>query len=112
MEVDKYLKRLSAEHLNDLLFELNLEYYDVNNQYRKIKKINGFNYNFLPEYGKSVADFFFFKLDESKIDKLKKSYRAKAKLCHPDLGGSNELMKELNEVYNSALERLERVRSV
>lgn len=40
------------------------------------------------------------------LDELKKAYRAAAKKAHPDLGGSDEAMKQVNAAYDEAVERL------
>ena len=40
------------------------------------------------------------------LDEVKAAFRQAAKRCHPDLGGSNEAMTELNAVYATILNDL------
>jgi len=54
------------------------------------------------------SDFLMFKYfrltNESTIDEVKKQYKKLAFKHHPDLGGSTEIMQEINAEYETALE--------
>jgi len=50
---------------------------------------------------KEIEDNF---IDIKGINELKKVYKKLCKILHPDIGGSNELFKMLNEIYNNILE--------
>lgn len=44
--------------------------------------------------------------DENRISVVKKAYRRKAWLYHPDRGGSNQSMARVNEAYREAKDEL------
>jgi len=48
------------------------------------------------------------RLKGNTADEVKKEYKELAKRYHPDLGGNDELMKELNNEYQRRLQELQR----
>jgi len=41
---------------------------------------------------------------EAAMDQIKAAYRAKARECHPDKGGENEEMRQINDAYQLILQ--------
>lgn len=61
------------------------------------------------DYEKLMEAIKFFGLkDRVSIRSLKRIYRSMSKDIHPDVGGSEDSMKKLNEYYKTLLEYLER----
>ena len=44
--------------------------------------------------------------DETRISAVKQAYRKKARVYHPDRGGSNQSMAQVNDAYRKAKEEL------